>query len=156
MSIDVKYDTTPCDGTPGQPWEDFKRRLRNVATRSDERGYSLADHFDDLDEGGGAVGAPAMPAAPAELRKALAARRRRQKDAYALLTKHLLHKEHLQHITQNFFQNGRAAYNYLDTALSQVIDQIRPQARLVDGRRDLTAGGGGISSIGCRQRFDGR
>ena len=23
MSIDVKYDTTPCDGTPGQPWEDF-------------------------------------------------------------------------------------------------------------------------------------
>ena len=54
MSVDVKYDTTPCDGTPGQPWEDFKRRLRNVATRSDERGYSLADHFDDVDEGGGA------------------------------------------------------------------------------------------------------
>ena len=27
MSMDVKYDTTPCDGTPGQPWEDFKRRL---------------------------------------------------------------------------------------------------------------------------------
>ena len=45
MSIDVKYDTTPCDGTPGQPWEDFKRRLRNVATRSDDRGFSLADHF---------------------------------------------------------------------------------------------------------------
>ena len=81
-----------------------------------------------IDEGGGAIGAPAMPAAPAELRKALAARRRRQKDAYALLTKHLLHKEHLQHITQNFFQNGRAAYNYLDTALSQVIDQIRLDA----------------------------
>ena len=53
MSIDVKYDTTPCDGTPGQPWEDFKRRLRNVATRSDDRGFSLADHFDDTDEGGG-------------------------------------------------------------------------------------------------------
>ena len=45
--MDVKYDTTPCDGTPGQPWEDFKRRLRNVATRSDDRGFSLADHFDD-------------------------------------------------------------------------------------------------------------
>ena len=58
MSIDVKYDTTPCDGTPGQPWEDFKRRLRNVATRSDDRGFSLADHFDDVDEGGGAIGAP--------------------------------------------------------------------------------------------------
>ena len=62
MSMDVKYDTTPCDGTPGQPWEDFKRRLRNVATRSDDRGFSLADHFDDTDEGGGAIGAPAMPA----------------------------------------------------------------------------------------------
>ena len=119
MSIDVKYDTTPCDGTPGQPWEDFKRRLRNVATRSDDRGFSLADHFDDIDEGGGAIGAPEMPAAPGELRKAQAARRRRQKDAYALLTKHLLHKEHLQHITQNFFQNGRAAYNYLDNALTR-------------------------------------
>ena len=49
--MDVKYDTTPCDGTPGQPWEDFKRRLRNVATRSDDRGFSLADHYDDVDEG---------------------------------------------------------------------------------------------------------
>ena len=55
MSIDVKYDTTPCDGTPGQPLEDFKRRLRNVATRSDDHGFSLADHFDDVDEGGGAI-----------------------------------------------------------------------------------------------------
>ena len=69
----------------------------------------------------GAIGAPAMPAAPGELRKAQAARRRRQKDAYALLTKHLLHKEHLQHITQNFFQDGRAAYNYLDNALSHTL-----------------------------------
>ena len=58
--MDVKYDTTPCDGTPGQPWEDFKRRLRNVATRSDDRGFSLADHYDDVDEGGGAIAAPAI------------------------------------------------------------------------------------------------
>ena len=73
MLMDVKYDTTPCDGTTGQPWEDFKRRLRNVATRSDDRGFSLADHYDDVDEGGGAIAAPAMPAAPGELRKAQAA-----------------------------------------------------------------------------------
>ena len=59
------------------------------------------------DEGGAAVGAPAMPANATELRKAQAARRRRQKDSYGLLTKHLLHKEHLQHITQNFFQERR-------------------------------------------------
>lgn len=32
----------------------------------------------------------------------------------------------------------------------------RCRARLVDERRDLTGGGGGISSKGCRQRFDGR
>ena len=36
------------------------------------------------------IGAPAMPAAPGELRKAQASRRRRQKDSYGLLTKHLL------------------------------------------------------------------
>ena len=51
MSVDVKYDTTPCDGTPGRPWEDFKQRLRNIATRTDERGFSLVDHFDGMDEG---------------------------------------------------------------------------------------------------------
>ena len=28
-----------------------------MATRSDDRGFSLADHFDDVDEGGGAIGA---------------------------------------------------------------------------------------------------
>ena len=63
MSTDVKYDTAPHDGTPGQPWEEFKLRLRNVATRSDERGYSLVDNLDGIDEGGPAVGAPAMPMA---------------------------------------------------------------------------------------------
>ena len=52
MTTDVKYDTTPHDGTPGQPWEEFKLRLRNVATRSDERGYSLVDNLDGIDEGG--------------------------------------------------------------------------------------------------------
>ena len=121
MSIDVKYDTTPCDGTPGQPWEDFKRRLRNVATGSDDRGFSLADHFDDIDEGGAAIGAPAMPANATELRKAQAARRRRQKDSYGLLTKHLLHKEHLQHITRRTSSRTAATHtnNYFDNALSQ-------------------------------------
>ena len=48
MSIDVKYDTTPCDGSPGTAWEEFKRRFRNIATRSDDRGFSLADHFDGM------------------------------------------------------------------------------------------------------------
>ena len=116
----MSIDTTPCDGTPGQPWEDFKRRLRNVATGSDDRGFSLAlaDHFDDIDEGGAAIGAPAMPANATELRKAQAARRRCQKDSYGLLTKHLLHKEHLQHITRRTSSRTAATHtnNYFDNA----------------------------------------
>ena len=43
MSTDVNYDTAPFDGTPRRPWDEFKLRLRNIAARSDERGYSLTE-----------------------------------------------------------------------------------------------------------------
>ena len=67
------YDFTPYDGTPGKAWDDFIQRLRNCAAGDvDDRGWSVADHLADTDEGGGAIGAPAMPAAATELRKAQA------------------------------------------------------------------------------------
>ena len=49
-------------GTPGKKWEDYDKRLKDYASgKTDDRGYSLADMFMGLDEGGAAAGAPAMP-----------------------------------------------------------------------------------------------
>ena len=67
-TVDVKYDTTPHDGTPGPPWDDFEERILGVAVgRTDDRGWSLADCANQTDEGG--VGGPPMPAAGAALAK---------------------------------------------------------------------------------------
>ena len=53
VSVEVKYDFTPYDGTPGKPWEDYEDRLLNsaCAAKSDDRGWSLADHINGVDEG---------------------------------------------------------------------------------------------------------
>ena len=73
-TVDVKYDTTPHDGTPGPPWDDFEERILGVAAgRTDDRGWSLADCANQTDEGG--VGGPPMPAAGAAAAKAQTARR---------------------------------------------------------------------------------
>ena len=41
------------NGTPGKEWDDYASRLRNAAAGEvDERGYSLADEFDGVAEGG--------------------------------------------------------------------------------------------------------
>ena len=59
-TIDIKYLTQPHDGTPGKPWDDFEERLLDVASgKTDERGWSLADCLNRLDEGG-AAGPPVV------------------------------------------------------------------------------------------------
>ena len=41
------------DGTPGKSWDDYAARLRNAAAGEvDDRGYSLADEYDGVAEGG--------------------------------------------------------------------------------------------------------
>ena len=63
-----------------------------------EGGWSIADHLMKVDEE--SPGVPmAMPLGNAtEMRKANAARRRRQKDSYAILTKHIARcHEHLKY-----------------------------------------------------------
>ena len=50
-TVDVKYDFTPYDGTPGDMYDKFEERLMNGATRADDRGWSLADHYGGVDEG---------------------------------------------------------------------------------------------------------
>ena len=54
---EVRYDFTPWDGTPGPLYDIFDTALMNCASRSDDRGWSFADHLMGIDEGG-----PAGPA----------------------------------------------------------------------------------------------
>ena len=69
MKIDRETFGKFFNGTPGKEWDDYASRLRNAAAGEvDERGYSLADEFDGVAEGG-PLGPP-MPAPPAQLLKA--------------------------------------------------------------------------------------
>ena len=87
-TIDIKYLTQPHDGTPGTPWDGFEERILSVAAgKTDDRGWSLADVFNGVDEG--AAGGPPVPGGAAGA-KAAAARRRRLKDAYSLLYTHFV------------------------------------------------------------------
>ena len=54
-----KYDFEPAQPTPGEDYEKFEERLLNAAAaESDDRGWSLADHFLGQDEGGPTGPAP--------------------------------------------------------------------------------------------------
>ena len=111
MSIDVKYDFTPHDGTPGKSFEDFEDRLLNYLSREvDDRGWSLADHLLEIDEGG--ANGPANPNAGADLQKAIKAMRKRTKSSYGFVTKHVLDADHLKEMKTSHFQDGVGAWQY--------------------------------------------
>ena len=47
-----RLDFDDYDDTPGKSWDDFDGRLKNYAAgKTDDRGWSLADHFGKVDEG---------------------------------------------------------------------------------------------------------
>ena len=64
---EVRYDFTPWDGTPGPVYDIFDTALMNCASRSDDRGWSFADHLMGIDEGGPA--GPAIAAAGGTLER---------------------------------------------------------------------------------------
>ena len=85
-STNVNYDFDPALPSPGEDYDEFEERLLNAGSaQTDDRGYSLADHFLGIDEG--SAGGPALPAAPpAQLQKATVKLRQRQKESYGMLT----------------------------------------------------------------------
>ena len=79
-SNNVKYDFTPYSGTPGEEWTVFEEQLLNAgAAKSDDRGWSLADHFLGTDELGPT--GPGLPNHTAGQAAAQNAFRKRQKEA---------------------------------------------------------------------------
>ena len=66
---EVRLEFDDYDDTPGKSWDDFKGRLMNYAAgRTDDRGWSLADHLMQVDEGSPGVPMPLGNAT--EMRKA--------------------------------------------------------------------------------------
>jgi hypothetical protein len=108
---DIKYDITPYDGTPGQDYANFEERLLNAAARADDRGWSLAEHFMQTDEGS-PLGPP-IPGAGAVAAKAQTALRKRQKDSYAFLLKHITNADLVTDLRTNHFLNGQTAFAHL-------------------------------------------
>ena len=100
-----RYDFEPYDGTPGEAWEFFDERLQNhLAGETDDRGWSLADYLLGVDEGGAA--GPTFPqghAGAIERRKGLQARRRREKDTYAIIARHVTDPDWTTDLRTHYF-----------------------------------------------------
>ena len=128
-NIDIKYLTEPHNGTIGKSWDDFEQRLLDVAAgKVDDRGWSLADCLNCVDEGGAA--GPALPVG-AGAAKAATALRRRQKESYGLVSKHELDTDFSEHIHRNFFQDGAAALAYLYVVRVWLVSQCVAVAYLI-------------------------
>ena len=122
-STNVKYDFDPALPSPGEDYDKFEERLLNAGTSVvDDRGWSLADHLMGIDEGG--PRGPNMPAGgggpPAAVK-----RRIRQKNAYGLLTKHVLDADHISEMKNNYFQDGYLAFTYLQGCCQRTVNPLR-------------------------------
>ena len=122
-TYEIKYDIDPFDGTPGDDYDKFEERLLVFATRkTDDRGYSLADHFLGIDEG--SPGGPPMPVG-AGAAKALVSLRQRQKNSFGLLTGHVTDAAHVTQMKNAHFQQGRDAFNYLRASCQMPVDALK-------------------------------
>ena len=111
------------DGTPGDAWDKFAIRLMNGSSRTDDRGWSYADHFSGQDEGG--PNGPAFPANPADNRKAQAAYRKRQKESYGILTRHILATDIVDVLSRDHFQKGKDAYDSAVASGVVAVDRLK-------------------------------
>jgi hypothetical protein len=124
MQSNIKYAFTPYSGTPGLEWEKFEERLLNEAARhTDDKGWSLADHFLGQDEGGPA--GPAFPQQAAALASSQNAFRKRRKEAYGLLTRHLLDDDQITRMRNDTFQLGYESFINLRASCRMPVNQLR-------------------------------
>ena len=119
-------------GLPGEPYRKWRRRLLDLAADDvDTAGFSRADHLLDIDPGGAAPGAAAMPGGPA-MAAAVRLRTIRAKESYALIKSCLLNPDIEQILSTNHFQDGLASFQYLDATYDTPIRQS--DLRVLDQR----------------------
>ena len=122
-STNVKYDFDPALPSPGEDYDKFEERLLNAGSaQTDDRGYSLADHFLGINKG--SAGGPALPVGGAGP-KAQIKLRQRQKNSYGMLTKHVLDADHLTEMKNSYFQLGHGAFTYLQTSSQRAVNPLR-------------------------------
>ena len=122
-TLDIKYLCNPTDGTPGPAFDAFEVDAMNAASKGDKRGYSVADTWLGIDEGGTDPTAPALPpGATAMAVEAQNCRRSRQKNAYQFLVTHCLDKDHTAHMKREFFGDGFAAVYIHDSVIAEESD----------------------------------
>ena len=117
-----------------------------AAGKTDDRGWSLADTFNGVDEG--AAGGPPVPGGAAGA-KANQYRRRRLKDSYSLLYTHQLDADIRSELTQNHFQNGETAWAYLIGAAGLRTPATRMQLRANYNALDVNGHICELRSGGC-------
>ena len=89
---DDQHDFPPLSAVdPVKDWKRWKRDLMaNLQSQTDESGTNPMEHLYDRDMGGGAVGAPPMPAGGgAQALKMQRLRPKRANTAYSTIYKHL-------------------------------------------------------------------
>ena len=128
-SAEVKYDFEPWDGTPGTAYDTYDTRLKNFGSKTDDRGWSLSDHLNGVDEGS-PLG-PAIPGGAIGV-KAQAAYRKRQKESYGIVVKNITRKDITDTLTRDHFQNGRNAYTAARGMGVVAIDALRLKELDVD------------------------
>ena len=121
---DERDSVVKFDGRPGATFDVYEETILNVAAgKTDERGWSLADHLLQIDENG-PLG-PAYPiGAATELRKAQACFRRRQKEAYALLSTTQADANIITVLRGSHFQRGADAWQYLTATYRRPVDRM--------------------------------
>jgi len=125
MTDEKKLDIEGWDGTPGDAYDKFELRLMNLCSKSDDRGWSYADHLKGQDEGGPTGPEFPIPAGGTEGRKATATFRRRQKESYSILTRHITSQEIVDVLTRDHFQDGRAAFLTTAGGGGVAVDRLR-------------------------------
>ena len=150
-----RLDFSPYDCTPGDGWEVFDQNLQNHCSGEvDDRGWSLADYLLSVCER--SPNGPALPlnnaANAADRRKALASIRRRAKESYSIIQKHISDGDWQLELKNNHFQNGRAAYLALAAACATPVDalklrQLNAEWHDVDLLADIGVNANTISSL---------
>ena len=100
---------------PGAKWDEFVKNCMSAwSGYTDDAGYSHADHLLGIDMGGADAGAPAFPVGAVAHAKQLRLFNVRDKKSYAKLYSHISCESAKAHIYTHHFQQGFAAYQYLE------------------------------------------
>ena len=106
-----------------------RHKARLQGAQGAEKAYAERRHH----EGGPNAGAPAMPAAGAAGTKAVQARRKRQKESYGIIAKHITNKDITEDLQKTHFQDGHTAFQAIRTSGTIAVDTLQMRSVMPSG-----------------------